>query len=86
MSEEYEVNVATFDDLLKDPDYQREFDRKVAKAIEKSKAKWQKEADEKRSEAEALARMSSDERHEHELKKAEEEKSDKDAKDGGSDG
>ena len=57
----------TFDELLKDPEYQREFDKKVAKSTEKAKAKWQKEADEKRSEAEALARMSEEEKHQHEL-------------------
>lgn len=65
----------SFDELLKDPDYQREFDRKVAKATEKSKAKWQKEADEKRSEAEALAKMSEEEKHKHELSKIEAERS-----------
>ncbi len=59
----------SFDDLLKDPEYQAEFDRKVAKSTEKAKAKWQKEAERERSEAEALAKMTEDEKHQHEIKK-----------------
>lgn len=66
---EEEALPITFDELLKDPEYQREFDKKVQKALEKSKAKWQKEAEEKRNEAEALARMSEEERHQVALKK-----------------
>lgn len=65
----------TFDELLQDPEYQREFDKKVAKAIEKSKAKWQKDEEAKRTEAEALARMSEEEKHKHELSKVEAERS-----------
>lgn len=59
----------TFDELLKDPEYQAEFDRKVAKSTEKAKAKWQKEAEKERSEAEALAKMTEEEKHQHELSK-----------------
>ena len=57
----------TFDDLLKSG-YQSEFDRRVTKALETAKEKWQKEAEKKRTEAEALARMSEEEKHQHELK------------------
>lgn len=64
----------TFDDLLKDPEYQAEFDRKVAKSTEKAKAKWQKEAEKERSEAEALAKMSEEEKHQHEISKLEAER------------
>ena len=64
----------TFDELLKDPEYQAEFDRKVAKSTEKAKAKWQKEAERERSEAEALAKMSEEEKHQHELQKLEAER------------
>ena len=65
----------TFDELLQDPEYQREFDKKVAKAIEKSKAKWQKEEEAKRTEAETLAKMSEEEKHKHEMSKIEAERS-----------
>ena len=64
----------TFDELLKDPEYQAEFDRKVQKSTEKAKAKWQKEAEKERSEAEALAKMTEEEKHQHELKKLEAER------------
>lgn len=64
----------TFDELLKDPEYQAEFDRKVAKSTEKAKAKWQKEAEKERSEAEALAKMSEEEKHQHEISKLEAER------------
>lgn len=64
----------TFDELLKDPEYQAEFDRKVAKSTEKAKAKWQKEAEKERSEAEALAKMSEEEKHQHELNKIDSER------------
>lgn len=68
----------TFDELLKDPEYQAEFDRKVAKSTEKAKAKWQKEAEKERSEAEALAKMSQEEKYEHEISKLKEELKQKD--------
>lgn len=64
----------TFDELLKDPEYQAEFDRKVAKSTEKAKAKWQKEAEKERSEAEALAKMTEEEKHQHELSKIDSER------------
>lgn len=41
----------TFDDMLKDKDMQSEFDKRVSKALETAKTKWQKDADEKLSEA-----------------------------------
>ena len=71
---EQENTKLTFDELLKDPEYQAEFDRKVAKSTEKAKAKWQKEAEKERSEAEALAKMSEEEKHQHELNKIEAER------------
>ena len=69
----------TFDELLKDPDYQAEFDRKVESARTKWYAKWQKDAEKERSEAEALAKMTEEEKHAHEIKKLREELRQKDA-------
>ena len=41
-----------FDEILKDPKYQAEFDKRIAKAIETSKTKWDEEAEAKRKELE----------------------------------
>lgn len=64
----------TFDDLLKDPDYQAEFDKKVqnalAKNLEKEKAKWQKQLEDEKNEAERLAKLSDEEKHQEALDKA----------------
>lgn len=63
----------TFDDILTDPEYQAEFDRRFEqgfnKRLEKEKAKWEKEAAEQRTEAERLASMSAEEKHQHEIEK-----------------
>jgi hypothetical protein len=62
--------VKTFDDLLKEnKEYQSEFDKKIAKALETAKIKWEKEAEEKRTEAEKLASMNAEEKHKYELEK-----------------
>ena len=64
----------SFDDLLKDPEYQAEFDRKAEGMKKKWEASWQKKAEKERSEAEALAKMTEEEKHQHELKKLEAER------------
>lgn len=64
----------TFDELLKDPEYQAEFDRKAEGMKKKWEASWQKKAEKERSEAEALAKMTEDEKHQHELQKLEAER------------
>ena len=67
-------NVKTFDEMLKESTYQSEFDKRVAKALETAKAKWEKEEETKRTEAENLARMSAEEKHAHEMSKLTKEK------------
>ncbi|MDU4889780.1 MAG: DUF4355 domain-containing protein [Clostridium sp.] len=51
----------TFDDVLKDKSYQSEFDKRVAKALETAKAKWETdkatELENAKTEAEKLAKM-----------------------------
>lgn len=80
MEEEKNVNagaegeVMTFDEILADKHYQSEFDKKVAKALETAKTKWEQEAEVKRTEAEKLAKMDADEKHKYELEKATKEK------------
>ena len=64
----------SFDELLKEPEYQAEFDRKLEGAKKKWEASWQKKAEKERSEAEALAKMSEEEKHQHELQKLEAER------------
>ena len=69
-----EPTLKTFDEMLKESNYQSEFDKKVAKALETAKAKWTKEEENKRTEAENLAKMSADEKHAHEIQKITKEK------------
>lgn len=75
----------TFDDLLKDnKGYQSEFDKRVAKALETSKAKWEKDYEAKKeaekNEAERLAKMTEAEKYQEALKKIEAEKREAEAK------
>ena len=63
----------SFDEMLKQGKNQSEFDRRVAKAIETSQAKWQEKANAEKSEAERLARMSAEQKAEHERQKRESE-------------
>lgn len=60
----------TFDEMLKESNYQSEFDRKVQKSLETAKAKWETEQEAKQSEAEKLAKMKDDERRNYELEQA----------------
>ena len=60
----------TFDEMLKEYNYQSEFDRKVQKSLETAKAKWEAEQEAKQSEAEKLAKMKDDERRNYELEQA----------------
>ncbi|KAB1437568.1 DUF4355 domain-containing protein [Candidatus Galacturonibacter soehngenii] len=71
------TGASSFDDLLKDPKNQSEFDKKVAKALEKAKSKWEAEATKKiedaKTEAEKLAKMNADQKAEYERQKSLEE-------------
>ena len=58
-----------FDEILKEPKYQAEFDKRIAKAIETSKANWDKEAEEKRKEMEENAKLSAEEKTKKEMEK-----------------
>lgn len=65
----------SFDDFLKDPKNQAEFDRRMAKGIETSKAKMQAEIEAQianaRTEAEKLAKMNAEEKAKYEQQKRE---------------
>lgn len=64
----------SFDEMLKESTYQSEFDKRVAKALETAKTKWQSEIESKQAEAEKLAQMKEQERHQYELDKANKER------------
>lgn len=74
---------ASFDDFLKDPKNQAEFDRRVSKALETSRSKMQADIDEKiqaaRTEAEKLAKMNSEQKDQYEKEKREKELADREA-------
>ncbi len=65
----------TFDDLLKDKSYQSEFDKRVNKALETAKGKWEADYNQKledaKSEAAKLAKMNADEKAKYERDKQE---------------
>ena len=64
----------TFDEILGDKTYQAEFDRRVQKALETARTKWEAEEQTKRTEAEKLAKMDAEQKAKYELKKANEER------------
>lgn len=65
----------TLDDILKDKAMQSEFDKRIAKALETAKSKWetqkQQEIQDALTEAEKLAKMKDDEKAEYERQKRE---------------
>lgn len=69
----------TFDDLLKNPAHQSEFDRRVTKALETAKTKWQAETAAQISEAEKLAKMTAEQKAQHERDKKDKELADREA-------
>lgn len=64
----------SFDEILGDKTYQAEFDRRVQKALETARSKWEAEEQTKRTEAEKLAKMDAEQKAKYELKKANEER------------
>ena len=64
-----------FDDFLKDPKMQAEFDKRVAKALETNRAKMQAEIETKiseaKTEAEKLAKMNAEQKAQYEQQKRE---------------
>ncbi len=64
-----DVEMKTFDEILSNKEYQSEFDKRVSKALETAKTKWEKETQNKLKEAEKLAKMNAKEKEEHERQK-----------------
>ena len=69
-----ETKIPTFDDFLKQEGNQAEFDRRVQKAIETAKNKWQEINDAEKTEADKLAKMNKEQKLEYEAQKANKEK------------
>lgn len=69
-----ENKTQTFDEVLSNKEYQAEFDRRVQKAIETAKTKWQEINDAEKSEAEKLAKMNKEQKLEYEAQKERKEK------------
>lgn len=73
----------SFDDFLKDPKNQAEFDQRVGKALEKSKSKMQADIDariqEARTEAEKLAKMNAEQKTQYEKEKRDQELAEREA-------
>lgn len=69
-----ETKVQTFDEVLTNKEYQAEFDRRVQKAIETAKGKWQEINDAEKTEAEKLAKMNKEQKLEYEAQKEKQEK------------
>lgn len=73
----------TFDDLLKTPGYQSEFDKRVAKALETQKTKMQQDIqtqiESAKTEAEKMAKMNAEQKSQYEREKKEAELSTREA-------
>lgn len=71
-----EAKQPTFTELLKNPEYQREFDKLVNKSLTTAKTNWEKDIrsqiEQERTEAEKLAKMDADQKIKYELNKAKE--------------
>lgn len=67
----------TFDDVLKNKEYQAEFDRRVQQALQTARTKWEALMDDKLSEAEKLAKMTKEEKAQYMQQKREKELADR---------
>lgn len=69
----------SFDDLLRNKDYQAEFERRVQNALGTAREKWTALMDDKLSEADKLAKMNKEEKAEYLRQKQEKELKDREA-------
>lgn len=73
---EMDAKPLTFDEILSDKEYQSEFDKRVSKALETAKGKWENDYQSKQNEAQKLAKMKDDEKLQYEKEKVEKELND----------
>ena len=80
---EGDTTLPSFDDFLKDPKNQAEFDRRVAKALDTSRTKMQADIEAKmqeaRTEAEKMAKMNAEQKAQYEREKQAKELADREA-------
>lgn len=69
----------SFDEVLQNKEYQAEFDRRVQKAIDTAKSKWDALMDDKLTEAEKMAKMTKEEKAAYQQKKNEQALADREA-------
>lgn len=69
----------SFDELLKNKDYQSEFDKRVNKALETARAKWDEQKKAELTEQEKLAKMKADEKAQYEREKREQQLKEREA-------
>ena len=69
----------SFEELLKNKDYQSEFDRRVTKALETAKANWEREEQTKQTEAKKLEGMNEEQKAEHKRQQAEKQLAEREA-------
>ena len=70
----------SLDQHLKDnPESQKELDRRITKALNTAKEKWEQEAQQRETEAAKLAKMTAEQKAEHERQKREKDLSDREA-------
>lgn len=62
-----EEKTISFDEMLQNPMYQKEFDKRISKALDTAKIKWDKEAETRRVEADKLARMDEEQKKDYEI-------------------
>ncbi len=65
-----DISVMTFDEILEDKEYQKEFDRRMSKALETAEKNWQLKAEAKKQEAEKLAKMDEEQKKSYEIEQA----------------
>lgn len=68
-TEQNNQQTQTFDDILKNKEYQAEFDRRVQKALNTAQEKWKAKNDADKTEAERLAQMNKTEKLQYQLQK-----------------
>ena len=70
IEEEIDAPEITLDELLQDPELQAQFDKKAESMKKKWQESWQKKSEAEKAEAERLARMTEEEKHQEALNKA----------------
>lgn len=66
-----EAKTQTFDEVLANKDYQAEFDKRISKALDTARSKWEAERKANEDEAKKLAKMNAEQKAQHEKEQLE---------------